>query len=227
MRAITAAQMPVKSLSPSAAISLSGSPSMPRISSRPVTGNIAWAARTLSSPCGNWPLAGVANVPAPAETRISQNIVVHPEAPRLNTSVALRGTNGRVAPLMRDGPRPVPPVPIDSDRASSVKNDGWWQVAQAMSRLPLSTRSKKRSRPRRTFAGEGAGPGSSGPMPCDFSSPRSVRSNWPGPWARAVAVKPATRIKAMENRALMKDLPQSGWGHRAGFFGARRTLDGT
>ena len=101
------------------------SPALPRISSREVTGNIACAARMLSSPGGSASCAGVLKPVAVVPlTRMSQNMVVHSETPRLNTSVALRGISARPAPSVRVGPRPLPPVPIDTDSPSAVCMSG-------------------------------------------------------------------------------------------------------
>ena len=87
-------------------------------------------------------------------------MVRHSGAPRLNSSVALRGTIMRMAPRMRSGAMPLPPVPTASGSSSPVPNDGWWQVAHEVSRLPLSSLSKNNIWPKATLAGSGVRPGS-------------------------------------------------------------------
>src|SRR5438128_6548909 len=82
--------------------------------------------------------------------------------------------NWRPGPSVRDGPSPLPPVPIDSARPSAAWDTGSWQVAQAMSRLPLKTLSNMRAWPRSTSACGWAGVGAIGTTP---HLPRLCRSS--------------------------------------------------
>jgi len=86
-------------------------------------------------------------------------------AATLNSAGALRGVTERPAPSVRDVPAPIAPVPIDSERPSSVPLRGSWQLAHATSRFPLRILSKKSERPRSTSAGSGAETGSTGTTP--------------------------------------------------------------
>src|SRR2546430_227478 len=73
--------------------------------------------------------------------------------------------NWRPGPSVRDGPSPLPPVPIDSARPSVAWDTGSWQVAQAMSRFPLKTLSNMSAWPRSTSAAGWAGVGPIGTVP--------------------------------------------------------------
>src|SRR5207253_2233554 len=132
---------PAESLSAIAASSFgapntSWSPGSPRISRRSSTGSMACALSTSGWPPGS-PWGGPPLKLFPKRViRPSQNRYDNP-SPSLSSDGALRRTNWRPGPRVREGPRPVPPVPIDSDRPSPSWVDGWWQVAHATSRLPL------------------------------------------------------------------------------------------
>src|SRR5260370_1388046 len=56
--------------------------------------------------------------------------------------------NCRPEPNVRDGPSPLPPVPIASDRPSPALVTGLWQGPPAMSRFPPTPLSNKNPRPR-------------------------------------------------------------------------------
>src|SRR5713101_2463591 len=85
--------------------------------------------------------------------------------------------NCRPGPSVRDGPSPLPPVPIASARPSPALVTGLWQVAQAMSRFPLSTLSNMSTWPRSTSAGGWAGAGPIGTVPHRLKLCRSSASS--------------------------------------------------
>src|SRR5712691_1687278 len=85
--------------------------------------------------------------------------------------------NCRPGPSVRDGPSPLPPVPIASARPSPALVTGLWQVAQAMSRFPLSTLSNMSAWPRSTSAGGWAGVDPIGTVPQRLRLCRSSASS--------------------------------------------------
>src|SRR5512142_1145728 len=93
---------------------------------------------------------------------------------------ALRGTKTRPGPSVRDGPSPTPPVPTASGCASPIDVRGSWQVAHAMSRLPLSSLSKNRSLPRATSAESCSGVAAIGTTPYPPIACRSSASTLAG-----------------------------------------------
>src|SRR5712692_1953058 len=85
--------------------------------------------------------------------------------------------NCRPGPSVRDGPSPLPPVPIASARPSPALLPALSQVAQAMSRFPLSTLSNMSAWPRSTSAGGCAGVGPIGTVPHRLKLCRSTASS--------------------------------------------------
>ncbi len=59
-------------------------------------------------------------------------------APTFHRPGALRGTRLTIPPsaTRRFGPMPEPPSPMASETPSAENVSWWWQVAQAMLRLP-------------------------------------------------------------------------------------------
>ena len=197
----------------SAAVATGFSPRRPAISRLEVTGNIAWAASTDSRPRGSCCSAGVTKPlgqrPLPStSTRPSRNCAENSRAPRKKSAWLLRGSRpstGAASVVWRSGPMPTAPSPSGNATPSAVAWRGWWQVAQAMLRLPLRILSKNSSWPRRSSAAV--------KTPLRRKS-RSSTGAIAAAGSSAAAVPPATSMTASPNPRSLA-MPTSPPAHRA------------